>query len=116
MSKAGYPYDNAPKEVAGNTFTDYTYDKSGNQTYEISQPGVSGNAYTIAEGSIVTSSEYDEAGNVVLETDGKGVKTKYAYDDENRITDIYLDYEDENTPVSLHADYSILIFIIHLDR
>ena len=107
MSKAGYPYDNAPKEVAGNTFTDYTYDKSGNQTYEISQPGVSGNAYTIAEGSIVTSSEYDDAGNVVLETDGKGVKTKYAYDDENRITDIYLDYEDENTPVSLHANYSI---------
>ena len=124
------------KEVAGNTFTDYTYDKSGsqvvtytgsllegesdkhtvnlqlydksgNQTYEISQPGVSGNAYTIAEGSIVTSSEYDEAGNVVMETDGEGVKTKYAYDDENRITDIYLDYEDENTPVSLHADYSI---------
>ena len=43
-----------------------------------------------ATNSIVTSNIYDEDGNLIEETDAKGNKTTYAYDDEGRLTKVSL--------------------------
>lgn len=106
---------NTVKEVAGNTYTDYTYDKNGNQitSYtgstsdnalkevtvsaydisgnsiaQISDPSVSGSTYTAAGDAVLTETQYNSKGEVIAETDGKDVSTSYSYDDQGRVISV----------------------------
>lgn len=103
---------NTLKEVAGDTYVDYTYDKSGNtvvtytgtsksndyelslvlyneegkQFAQISQPDIRNDAYIVGKDSVVTYTEYDGKGNVTREIDGEGNAVSYTYDDEGRLS------------------------------
>ena len=105
---------NTVKEVAGNQFTDYTYDMSGNNvaaytgntvddkhsltvsiyddkgqnTDTVSEPLVTGGEYTVGDGSIAAHISYDDAGNVVSETSGEGKVTSYTYDESGKVKTI----------------------------
>ncbi|HIX68914.1 MAG TPA: DNRLRE domain-containing protein [Candidatus Anaerostipes excrementavium] len=64
------------------------YDKQGQQTHTIQNPSIEGDAIGTDASSIVTETQYDANGNEVSVTDGNGNKTTYAYDDQNRLTEI----------------------------
>lgn len=92
----------------GNVFTTYTrgvggtnpatpklvvtvYDKHGRLTDTIQNPVYRNGAFTVdVTNSIVTSNKYDENGNLIEETDGKGSKTTYEYNEEGRLTKVSL--------------------------
>ena len=103
------------REKANGIYTDYSYDKSGNQigaytngtkasekagkriltlydekgrqTHTIVNPVVNGKELVVDEKkTIVLSKEYDEKDNLSKETDALGNVTKYTYDDSARIT------------------------------
>ena len=98
-----YTYDKQ-----GNVFTTYTrgvgstnptspklvvtvYDKYGRLTDTIQNPIYRNGAFTVdATNSIVTSNKYDESGNLIEETDGKGNKTTYEYNEEGKFTKVSL--------------------------
>lgn len=98
-----YTYDKQ-----GNVFTTYTrgvgstnptspklvvtvYDKYGRLTDTIQNPIYRNGAFTVdATNSIVTSNKYDESGNLIEETDGKGNKTTYEYNEEGKLTKVSL--------------------------
>ena len=98
-----YTYDKQ-----GNVFTTYTrgvsgtnpatpklvvtvYDKHGRLTDTIQNPVYRNGAFTVdATNSIVTSNQYDESGNLTQETDGKGNKTTYEYNEEGKLTKVSL--------------------------
>lgn len=98
-----YTYDKQ-----GNVFTTYTrgagsanpttpklvvtvYDKNGRLTDTIQNPVYRNGAFTVdATNSIVTSNKYDENGNLIEETDGKGNKTTYEYNEEGKLTKVSL--------------------------
>ena len=109
------------REKAGGLYTDYTYDESGNQvaaysngteagkadgkvtltlynekgiqTAAIVNPSVENGSYAIGKDTIVTKQQHDDKGNVIKETDPKGVVTEYAYDDSGRVTQVIQDAE-----------------------
>lgn len=101
--RTDYTYDKQ-----GNVFTTYTrgvggtnpatpklvatvYDKHGRLTDTIQNPVYRNGAFTVdATNSIVTSNKYDENGNLTEETDGKGNKTIYEYNEEGRLTKVSL--------------------------
>ena len=101
--RTDYTYDKQ-----GNVFTTYTrgvsgtnpatqklvvtvYDKHGRLTDTIQNPVYRNGAFTVdATNSIVTSNKYDENGNLTEETDGKGSKTTYEYNEEGRLTKVSL--------------------------
>ena len=105
------PYGQTVREESNGICTDYTYDKQGNVfthiqgelahessspklvvtvydkygrlTDTIQNPIYRNGAFTVdATNSIVTSNKYDESGNLIEETDGKGNKTTYEYNEE----------------------------------
>ncbi|MCI9126489.1 MAG: RHS repeat protein, partial [Eubacterium sp.] len=101
--RTDYTYDKQ-----GNVFTTYTrgvgstnpatpklvvtvYDKHGRLTDTIQNPVYRNGAFTVdATYSIVTSNKYDENGNLTEETDGKGNKTTYEYNEEGDLTKVSL--------------------------
>lgn len=67
------------------------YDKYGRLTDTIQNPIYRNGAFTVdATNSIVTSNKYDESGNLIEETDGKGNKTTYEYNEEGKLTKVSL--------------------------
>lgn len=120
------------KEKAGGLYTDYTYDKSGNQTAAYSggtetekadgkvtltlydekgnqtatviNPSVENGSYAIGKDTIVAKKQYDDKGNVVKETDAKGTATEYTYDDSGRVTQVMQDAGGEK--IATKAEYT----------
>lgn len=98
-----YTYDKQ-----GNVFTTYTrgagstnpatpklvvnvYDKNSRLTDTIQNPVYRNGSFTVdATNSIVTSNKYDASGNLIEETDGKGNKTTYSYNEEGKLTKVSL--------------------------
>jgi YD repeat-containing protein len=67
------------------------YDKYGRLTDTIQNPVYRNGAFTVdATNSIVTSNQYDESGNLIEETDGKGNKTAYEYNEEGKLIKVSL--------------------------
>ncbi|MGN1166607.1 MAG: DNRLRE domain-containing protein [Lachnospiraceae bacterium] len=128
-------YDKAGKlvrEKANGLYTDYTYDKSGNQVVAYSNgtgagaadgkvsltlynekgnqsatvvnPEVQNGDYILGTDTIVTKQEYDDKGNVTRETDAKGTVTEYVYDDSARVTEVVQDADGEK--ISTKASYA----------
>ena len=68
------------------------YDKEGKQTAAIQNPeitkGTSDAAVKVGNSSILQKTEYDTKGNETTKTDGNGDQISYAYDDQNRVTEI----------------------------
>ena len=68
------------------------YDKEGKQTAAIQNPeitkGTSDAAVKVGNSSILQKTEYDTKGNETAKTDGNGDQISYAYDDQNRVTEI----------------------------
>ena len=114
---------NLVREKTGTLYTDYTYDAGGNlvvtytngedanakqgkltvavyddngrQTASVINPEVKNGVYTVGKNTIVTEQAYDEKGNIVKETDAKGIVTEYLYDDSNRVVQVTADAEGE---------------------
>lgn len=98
-----YTYDRQ-----GNVFTTYTrgvsgtnpiapkltvtvYDKYGRLTNTIENPIYRNGAFTVdATQSIVKTNKYNENGNLIEETDGKGNKTIYEYNEEGKLIKVKL--------------------------
>lgn len=121
---------NTVKEVAGDTVSHYTYDKSGNRyaSYltdstgslssltlslydadgnnfaQVSQPETGSGSYVIGDNTIVTYSSYDAAGNLIRETSGSGIVTTYSYDDENRLTACNIDDTGDENDITVAYD------------
>lgn len=92
----------------GNVFTTYTrgvsgtnpiapkltvtvYDKYGRLTNTIENPIYRNGAFTVdATQSIVKTNKYNENGNLIEETDGKGNKTIYEYNEEGKLIKVKL--------------------------
>lgn len=68
------------------------YDKEGKQTAAIQNPeitkGTSDATVKVGNSSILQKTEYDTKGNETTKTDGNGDQISYAYDDQNRVTEI----------------------------
>ena len=68
------------------------YDKEGKQTAAIQNPeitkGTSDAVVKVGNSSILQKTEYDTKGNETTKTDGNGDQISYAYDDQNRVTEI----------------------------
>ena len=68
------------------------YDKEGKQTAAIQNPeitrGTSDATVKVGNSSILQKTEYDTKGNETAKTDGNGDQISYAYDDQNRVTEI----------------------------
>ena len=68
------------------------YDKEGKQTAAIQNPeitkGTSDATVKVGNSSILQKTEYDTKGNEITKTDGNGDQISYAYDDQNRVTEI----------------------------
>ena len=68
------------------------YDKEGKQTAAIQNPeitkGTSDATVKVGNSSILQKTEYDTKGNEITKTDGNGNQISYAYDDQNRVTEI----------------------------
>ena len=68
------------------------YDKEGKQTAAIQNPeitkGTSDAVVKVGNSSILQKTEYDTKGNETAKTDGNGDQISYAYDDQNRVTEI----------------------------
>ena len=68
------------------------YDKEGKQTAAIQNPeitkGTSDATVKVGNSSILQKTEYDTKGNETTKTDGNGDQIYYAYDDQNRVTEI----------------------------
>ena len=68
------------------------YDKEGKQTVVIQNPeitrGTSDATVKVGNSSILQKTEYDTKGNETAKTDGNGDQISYAYDDQNRVTEI----------------------------
>lgn len=120
------------REKAGGLYTDYTYDKSGNQivaynngteagkadgrvtltlynekgnqTASIVNPAVENGDYIIGKDTIVTKQQHDDKGNVIKETDPKGIVTEYAYDDSGRVIQVTQDAGGED--IATKAEYT----------
>ena len=102
------------RDISGGIYTDYTYstdgnmlascqvstdssiglmalslvDSKGNKTHNILNPEIAGGAYKTTEDSIMTISEYDEAGKNTANIDGLGNNTKFNYDNQGRLVSI----------------------------
>lgn len=99
-----YTYDKQ-----GNVFTTYSrgaqdvntvshklvvtlYDKNGRLTDTIQNPVYRNGSFTVdVTKSIVMTNKYDARGNLVEETDGKGNKTIYEYNEEDRLVKTSID-------------------------
>lgn len=120
------------REKAGGLYTDYTYDKSGNQivsysngteagkadgkvtltlynekgnqTVSVVNPAVENGDYIIGKDTIVTKQQHDDKGNVIKETDPKGIVTEYAYDDSGRVIQVTQDAGGED--IATKAEYT----------
>ena len=68
------------------------YDKEGKQTAAVQNPeitkGTSDATVKVGNSSILQKTEYDTKGNETTKTDGNGDQISYAYDDQNRVTEI----------------------------
>ncbi len=82
------------------------YDENGRQTHTVINPTISGGEALIGSETIVTSQEYDDQGNVVKETDAKGVSTAYEYDDSSRVTKVTEAFGTD-AAISVTAQYSV---------
>ena len=76
------------------------YDKEGKQTAAIQNPeitkGTSDATVKVGNSSILQKTEYDTKGNETTKTDGNGDQISYAYDDQNRVTEITQEAEDKS--------------------
>lgn len=111
-----YTYDRQ-----GNVFTTYTrgvsgtnpiapkltvtvYDKYGRLTNTIENPIYRNGAFTVdATQSIVKTNKYNENGNLIEETDGKGNKTIYEYNEEGKLIKVKLPDGTEPTNETFYA-------------
>ena len=122
---------NTVKELVGNCYTDYTYDKSGNcistvkgeygssiyhsflSLYDIDgnnianidYPKLSGSDLVVASYTRVNEMTYDGNGNMLTSTDGEGAVTEFTYDDRDRILTCDVDSENDST-VDLTVNYT----------
>lgn len=68
------------------------YDKNGRLTDTIQNPVYRNGSFTVdVTKSIVMTNKYDARGNLVEETDGKGNKTIYEYNEEDRLVKTSID-------------------------
>lgn len=67
------------------------YDNSGNPSMTVLNPVFQGGQWKATEDSVVESSTYDKRGNMLSETDGRGNRTEFAYDELSRLVKVTLD-------------------------
>lgn len=79
--------------------TAYLYDKSGNASGQILNPGYDSSTgnFTVTSDSLTQSMTYDSVGNVISTTDGIGNTTSYTYDAYGRVTSVTLPTTSEET-------------------
>ena len=65
--------------------------EQGQETASVQNAAVSGSDYVVGADSLLTRSIYDTSGNTAEESDAKGIRTEYSYDDRNRITSVKQD-------------------------
>ena len=104
------------REKTGDTYTDHTFDASGNdivdviwsdgtqdqiislslfnekgQRYkEVRKPEISVGSYLIGDDSVVTTATFTDTGDTYTEEDALGNIKRYEYDEQGRVTDIYI--------------------------
>ena len=120
------------REKTGTTYTDHTYDDSGNDIIdvvwsdnsqdesisislfnekgqrfkEIRKPVISGGAFSIGADSVVNTTTFTDTGDTDSEEDALGNVKRYEYDEQGRVTDIYTGTGNESSH-DMNISYSV---------